>query len=310
MLLSKGLCVPREDLDVIFMRLDTQKVQMVGTRPMSLPPVTSNAHPGFHPNIPAAFESMEEARNNLEYHWNLCLSTALNFEHIDLIRQGTEQQEHREAYERDRIYFQNEYKRWKSAFQAFLNANIANMDSKALRGAMVLKLSAHVAAMHLEITAFDILRYQTAFDELLPMYKELVELVAAIIDAESTPDNASKLKPIFQMDQSIITPLFAAAHKCRDPYVRRRAIALLYKVPRQEGVWNSILTARCAERIVKIEEEGLGDVKCCADVPDSVRISDVEVAFDLQQRRGFIKFSRLRSFYPTVREPITDVFEW
>lgn len=283
---------------------------MLGTHPMNLPPPRSNAQPGFHQGIPAAFQSLEEARNSLDYQLNLCLQRALGFEHANLIKQGTESDEHREAYDRDRLHFKNEYKRWSAAFQAFLNANVAKMDSKALQGAMVLKLGAHVAAMHLDVGAFENLHYETCWDEMLPMCQELVDIATIIIKAHNNTDKKSNLKPIFQMDHSLVGPLFTAVHKCRDPYLRRRAISLLYEVPRQEGVWNSHLTGRVAERLMNIEEAGLGEVKCAADVPDWKRISDVKVSFDLQHKRGFIRYSRLRSYYSAVQEPVTDVLEW
>lgn len=175
---------------------------------------------------------------------------------------------------------------------------------------MYLKLNVHMMYIHLDINAFAVIHYETCWDELLPKYRELVDIAEVILDARHPTEEDTKIKPMFQMDHGIIPPLFTVVHKCRDPYVRRRALALLYRVPRQEGMWNSHLTARCAERIVKIEEEGLGEVNCCADVPDWARISDIEVTFDQLERRGFITYSRLRSFHSTVREPITDILEW
>ncbi|KAL9598623.1 MAG: hypothetical protein Q9219_004368 [cf. Caloplaca sp. 3 TL-2023] len=285
-------------------------LQMIGTRPMSLPVVKSNTEPGFSPGIPAVFKSLEEARNNLDYNYILCVQKAIDFEHRDLILQGKESEEHRASYDGDRLYFRDRYRRWSTAFQAFLDANVAQMDSKTLQGAMVLKLTAHVAGMHLDVCAFQVLHFQTMWDKLLPLCQELIDIAAVVIDAHKVTDGQSSIKPIFQMDHSFVGPLFTVAHRCRDPFLRRKAIALLYKVPRQEGVWNSHLTARVAERLVHIEEEGLGKVKCASDVPDWRRISDVDVSFDLQQKRGTIKYSRLRSLYSTVREPVTDIVEW
>ncbi|KAL8898595.1 MAG: hypothetical protein Q9207_006616 [Kuettlingeria erythrocarpa] len=262
------------------------------------------------PEIPTAFRSLEEARNSFDYLCNLCIQKSIDFEHIQTLKSGNESQEHRAAWDRDRQYQKNQCSRWSDAFQAFLNTNVGKMDSKAMRGAMVLKMSLQVMYIHLDVSAFAILHDQSCWDELLPKYVDQVDIAESILDAAHTAEKDTSVKPIFQMDSGIIPPLFTVIHKCRDPYVRRRALALLNRVPRQEGIWNSHLTARCAERIIKIEEEGLGEVKCCADVPDWARISDVQVTFDQRQRRGFITYSRLRSFHSTVREPITDVLEW
>ncbi|KAL8934041.1 MAG: hypothetical protein Q9211_005439 [Gyalolechia sp. 1 TL-2023] len=304
---SERLCVPRECLDVIFTRLDHQRVQMIGSRPMNLPPPKINAQPGFHPDIPARFNSLEEARNNLDYQWHIFHQKAVDV-HVKIIS-GIETEEHRAAHDGDRHHFKNEHRRWSTAFQAFLDVNAANMDSKAMQGAMVLKLTVQVFDIHLEISCRELLYDQNCWDVMYPVYEELIDIAAVVINADKVTDGPI-VKPIFQMDHNIIGCLFSVAHRCRDPHLRRRAISLLYKVPRQEGVWNSLLTARVAERLMNIEEDGLGEVKCAADVPDWKRISDVEVLPDLQRKRSFIKYSRLRSYYSTVREPVTDVLEW
>ncbi len=104
----------------------------------------------------------------------------------------------------------------------------------------------------------------------------------------------------------ITTDLGKKAHKCRHPVIRRKAVALLYSSPRQEGVWDSILTARVAERLIGIEEAGLGKVTRCEDIPDWARISDVEVSFNRQGRVGTVRYSRPRSPLEKVREYVSS----
>ncbi|KAL8949544.1 MAG: hypothetical protein Q9222_004353 [Ikaeria aurantiellina] len=307
---SPELCIPRESLDIVFARLDAQEVQLLGSRPMQLPPPRRNTAPGFHSHTPAVFTSLDEARNNLDYQWNVCQQKGVDFEYRDLFIQGIEEQEHRDAYDRNRILYKSILGQWNKAFQAYLDNRAATMDSKALRGAMLLKINARVLSMHLEMPAFSLLHFQTTWDDILPIFEEIVDLASTVLDAQADTDKKLARKPVFQLDQSIIGPLFSVAHKCRDPGIRRKAISLLYSAPRQEGVWDSILTARVAERIMNLEEKGLGEVKTCADVPDSARISDIQVSFDLSARRGYINYLRLRSLDSKVREPITDVLEW
>ncbi|KAL8847916.1 MAG: hypothetical protein Q9221_007047 [Calogaya cf. arnoldii] len=307
---SRQLCVPLETLDVVFTRLDHQQVQLLGTPPMRLPKAKFNAHPGFHPGIPAAFHSLEEARNSLDYQWNLCLTEAVDFKYRNHFMEGTESQEHRDAFDVNRTHFRTMINSWMTAFQTFLDRNIGMMNSKSLVGAMVLKMNATLAAIHLEISIFQLLHEEQCWDKVMPMFESLVDLAAGVLDAQKAADRKILHKPVFQLDHSIIGPLFSVAHKCRDPVLRRKAISMLYSAPRQEGVWDSVLTARVCERIMNLEEEGLGEVKCAADVPDWRRISDVGVTFDHQARSGEIKLSRLRSRDSDVREPVIDVFEW
>ncbi|KAL8690533.1 MAG: hypothetical protein Q9224_004384 [Gallowayella concinna] len=307
---TQRLCVPLETLDVVFTRLDHQEVQLLGTRPMLLPRVRPNAHPGFHPHVPASFSSLEEARNSLDYQWNLCLRKAVDFEYNNCFKDETESQEQRDAYEIHRIHFRAVFEQWTTAFQNFLKNNVTSMNSKSLQGAMVLKMNATLAASHLELGTYRLLHDLMCWDDIMPVYEEFVDLAAAVIDAQKASNESLDQKPVFQLDHSIIGPLFSVGHKCRDPFLRRKAISMLYSAPRQEGAWDSILTARVCERIMHLEEEGLGEVKCAADIPEWKRISDIHVSFDLQARRGHIKLLRRRTLEGEVREPITDILEW
>lgn len=98
----------------------------------------------------------------------------------------------------------------------------------------------------------------------------------------------------------------------------RRALHLLksHNSAWQEGIWNSTLTAKVAERVLMIEEQGLiddhvlseerglgkeqrvgggqgrGIVLSCKDVPDWARISDVEPIFVTGERRAWVRFVR------------------
>lgn len=274
---------------------------------MDLPPPKPNALPGFCPDIPTTFRSLEEARNNLDYQWHLFHQREID-EDIK-IRNGIQSEADRAAHNRVRHHFKDAYKRWSTAFQTYLDNNVFEMDNKALRGAMVLKLTAHTISMHFGLRHEGISHDQNCWDDLLPLYQEVVDSAAIIIDADKIADGRSSAKPIFQMDHNIVGPLFSIAHRCRDPHLRRRAISLLYKVPRQEGIWNSLLTARGAERLMNLEEEGL-EVQCAADVPAWKRITEIDVTFDQQRRRGYIRYSRLRNPDSTSPEPVTDVLEW
>ncbi|KAL8806855.1 MAG: hypothetical protein Q9200_004892 [Gallowayella weberi] len=249
-----------------------------------------------------SFSSLEEARNSLDYQWNLCIKRVVDFDYLNKFKEGTESQEHRDSYETDRIHFRAIFEQWMAAFQIFLENNVATMNSKSLQGAMVLKMNARLGAMHLEIDTFRLLHDQMCWDDIVPVYEEFLDLAAAVIEAQKASNENFNQKPVFQLDHSIIPPLFSVGHKCRDPFLRRKAISMLYSAPRQEGVWDSILTARVCERIMNLEEEGLGEVKCAGDVPDWKRISDIHVTFDLQARRGYIKLLRLRHLEAKAQE--------
>ena len=280
--------------------------------PLKLDP--RSCQPGFGPHIPACFTSLEEAQNSLYYQHNRCLKVAHDFyntaSHADQIGPLTECA-CLESYCQNRNAFRSILRKWNAAFEAFLVNAGATMDSKALQGAAVLKINHRITALHIEYHGQDAAQSSHCWDPHRRECEEIVELASSIVKANSKKANDGSEKPDFSMDQNIVTPVFSIAHRCRDPIIRRRAISLLYSAPRQEGLWHSIITARVAEKIMMIEEAGLGEVKSSADVPDENRISDIDVQFDLQGRKGYLKGSRrqLTGKHIYVAEPVVDVFE-
>ncbi|KAF1959560.1 hypothetical protein CC80DRAFT_590776 [Byssothecium circinans] len=97
----------------------------------------------------------------------------------------------------------------------------------------------------------------------------------------------TSFSPSFEL--SPIVPLFVTACRCRDPIIRRRAVALLLNCRRREGVWDSYGAGLVALQYVKLEEgmdqavdlgrmnwlplkEGCGE---CGDVEEMGRVRDV-----------------------------------
>ncbi|KNG49426.1 zn2 cys6 dna-binding protein [Stemphylium lycopersici] len=94
--------------------------------------------------------------------------------------------------------------------------------------------------------------------------------------------------PSFEL--SPIVPLFLIATRCRDPLVRRRALALLLNYRRREGVWDSFAAGMVAASCIKQEEgilhEEIGernwiplslDIRTAAGVPEPRRLGDLFV---------------------------------
>ena len=279
--------------------------------PLELDP--RSCPPGFGPHIPACFTSLEEAQNSLYYQHNRCLNVAYDVyntaSHADQIGPLTECA-CLDSYCQNRSAFRGISRKWNAAFEAFLVRADSTMDSKALQGAAVLKINHRISALHIVSHGQDPVQSSRCWDPHRRECEVIVDLASSIIQAQSHKSNDGSEKPLFSMDQNIVTPLFSIAHGCRDPIIRRRAIALLYSAPRQEGLWHSIITARVAEKIMMMEEAGLGEVKSSADVPDENRIFEIDMQFDLQGRKGLLKGSRRQlTGKQHMAEPVVDVFE-
>ena len=276
---------------------------------------TNSCQPGFGPHIPDCFTSLEEAQNSLYYHQNLCLQAALDIDSAALHTNPATllvENAYLESYSQSRDIFRRILQRWSSAFKAFLMKASTTMDSKALQGAAVLQISHRVSSLHIEYSKQNRLESSNSWDPLLCECEEIVNLATSVVNLHKPKSNGSSSEsPIFFMDMNIVGPLFSIAHRCHDPIIRRRIIALLYSTPRQEGLWHSVIAARVAEKIMKIEEAGLGEVKSWADVPEEKRISDIDMQFDLQGRKGYLKYSRRQRTgkHIYVAEPILEVFQ-
>jgi hypothetical protein len=139
------------------------------------------------------------------------------------------------------------------------------------------------------------------------MYDKIISIAA---DVE--PDDGENTKPPFTIDLGVIGPLFEVISRCRDPVIGRRGVSLLKSRYRQEGVWNSFLVAKVAQRLAEIEEEGLGEAKNCKDVPDWTRISDIHPVpvFDPVGRRATLIYGRWGGKNNYQRRTIQEVVEW
>jgi len=106
--------------------------------------------------------------------------------------------------------------------------------------------------------------FETEFDAHLEKFQKIIELGEQLFYKEGSPYQTPVAS--FTFEKGILPPVFFVAMRCRHRILRRRAILLLKKAsPRRVGMWNAELLAACAERIIQIEEEGMGPVSEAED---------------------------------------------
>ncbi|KAM0262650.1 hypothetical protein ACHAPA_009163 [Fusarium lateritium] len=81
----------------------------------------------------------------------------------------------------------------------------------------------------------------------------------------------------FHLDLGFSSVLIAVIARCRDPFIRRRAIAVMLADRVQEGAFNVSQSARVAARVMELEEARSGDVKCSSDIPVEARVRTIRV---------------------------------
>ncbi len=308
-----GLTIPErpyvelEDLEIIFNRLHAQVLQvtspakiwfpsvpvqvsilllngrqMMGGSPMPIPRRPKCEALGLGPDVPPAFSSLDEARNKLDYHWNRCEQALMDPTHNQSPQMIGPLLE-----ERQRL--SNALARWDSAFRAFLRKEGKSLDSRSLQAARTIEISHTILTIFLDCGSSS-LEDQTIWDSYCPQFERVVELAALVV--ESYTETFNDQGPTYCMDMNIVAPLYAVAHRCRHPVIRRKAVALLYAASRQEGIWESRMTASAAERVIEMEEAGLGNITCCEDIPRWNRVTDVIVQFDGEGRLSALTYGR------------------
>jgi hypothetical protein len=192
---------------------------------------------------------------------------------------------------------------WNTALQGMLQQYEHNFSAVEDQASKILQVQQYSALLVLAVVDF---RDDMIWDLYTADFEAMTNL-ASDVAASSTASFSmnNKTVPNFSLDSGIVGPLFQVAYRCRSPALRRRAIAVLGASPRQEGVWDGVLVARVCERIVDIEEEGLGQVQSCSDIPSTSRITNVDVQFDLEGRQAVMTYVR-----PLCGENVQDIITW
>ena len=141
-------------------------------------------------------------------------------------------------------------------------------------------------------------KFQSYFKEIVELGKEVIvdeELASAQMRAKGGYNSTGNTIPSFTSEMCLIAPLFIVATQCRNRKTRREAIRLLLSRPRREGLWDGMFCARFSEQVMEIEEEAMSldddwNPSASEQVPDGKRVVIKEIVFDLQRRKGMLKY--------------------
>lgn len=196
--------------------------------------------------------------------------------------------------------------KWSAAVDAFICGRGDHLTETERKGAAVLNILKELGSTSVMLTR-TMVDDQSNWDMFTPLFEKIVSLAESIMELDIKSNGG---RPTFCIDMALVGPVFEVSCRCRDPLIRRRAIALLRTCGRTEGVWNAFLSSKVAQRVLEIEEAGLADVKTCEDVPDWARISDVTPVFDPVARKATLTYSRPQSRHEITRKTIEEVIEW
>lgn len=286
----------KELLHLSFSRFDTQAAEMTGAATVLVARRLSTSLR----DIPEVFTSVEEAYVSLELFNNYFIHLTLHSEWI-IDRNVCEEQTTRQK-EHDQL--DNYFRAWCAAFH---KANF----SKSTSAVRILR--AHEILIFL-LRFADHDKGETGWDAFLLQFHELITLGEVFLREQGYSST-------FSMTLGMIAPLYYAAHLCRDPALRRRAVCALSSCKRREGVWDSSLAANVCQRIIEIEEGALDfTVTEASQIPEWARITYLEfcVGPDRSAILGFrmsavespTRDSSGGSFGTSVGDVIYEKVEW
>ena len=191
--------------------------------------------------------------------------------------------------------------KWHSKFDRLLKRSRHRQDSDYQTAAITTKLHATVATF-MPVTMPS--GTESIYDDYTSTFAFMIAEVKRMNAMGYRDRTANGRNVTFGFDLGITPVVYLVASRCRDPYLRRSAIAQLKAFKRREGVWDSTTAARIAERIMAIEEQGISHVKTCKDVPEHRRIRLLST--DAHPHNGRMRLYFVRAPYDMEAGPIEE----
>ncbi|MCJ1280900.1 hypothetical protein MMC26_000217, partial [Xylographa opegraphella] len=173
---------------------------------------------------------------------------------------------------------------WFTAYTALLKREQGNLKP----GELYYSIQLHVLARTVSVMLATSLDYEeTTYDRFESVFSDLLKPISALVEAEIR----AGLRLNFSAQVPIDQPLYMIATKCRQPSIRREAVALLEKVKTRHGLWDALVMAKVARRLIEIEE-GMAYVRSSADILESKRAHCVDLTVERREQRFQIRYRR------------------
>jgi hypothetical protein len=146
-------------------------------------------------------------------------------------------------------YLLSRLREWRSAFVSSMKAPEGSDEPYKHPGAAVFDM--HHATLFIG-TSLALDQDEMAYDRFTDWFERMVRMAPFAIRAICGP--SPSVTPRFTFENGAGFPLAFVVAKCRDPRIRRDALALLLKTPSMEGLHKSFHSARAAAECIAIEE--------------------------------------------------------
>ena len=157
-----------------------------------------------------------------------------------------------ESIAQQHAMYRQQLEAFEAAFQPLLDSAV--LPDGTITNASTLVLSLYQRCVSIMLATVP-QSSEMIYDYFLPEFKYITRTCARLIAAQDSTQMPRNTR--FSLEIGIIPPLHVTATKCRDPVVRREAVDIMFASPRQEGMWDGVLSARIGRWIISCEEEGL-----------------------------------------------------
>ncbi|KAL4736789.1 hypothetical protein BDV11DRAFT_8107 [Aspergillus similis] len=198
------------------------------------------------------FANLLEARSHLDR----LMTKALRFiRSVGILREERppEVQAKFEA-ERDQIYEQ--LLSWRWSHDKLLDKLGPEVQQSDLCASLLLRIYYHAALLWVHVVldrdenGHD--NFTADFESLMSHAEEILCLTSPTRVTEKA--RAKETETAFSLEAEIIAPMYYAAIRCRNPFLRRRALNILFQYSKREGMWDAQIYAQVAKVVVEFEE--------------------------------------------------------
>jgi hypothetical protein len=199
------------------------------------------------PEQPLVFDNIAQARDQMTILMNrgLGLIRSIGIDRILPSEEVNQQQMHEQRA------LTRAFHKWKMAFTTMMQKPAKSVEISDARAPLALQINYHTSITWILSC---LARNETVYDEHSASFEASVNAAEKIL-AISAQAAKSSSPEIFSLDAEVVPAIYWTAMRCREPNIRRRAMAILSNYPTKEGMWgHGERQYQIAKLLLEIEE--------------------------------------------------------
>ncbi|KAF2149168.1 hypothetical protein K461DRAFT_300726 [Myriangium duriaei CBS 260.36] len=234
------------------------------------------------PSMPSKLHSLDEGRDTLNsFLSSLCCRVISS----QLRRLGKDSDNVNTVDDQQRFSHDALDVRWNNPFRDLKARQTSNFTLEQTYAGTI--LSVQYTAAYIVITA-GIFPAAIIFDNFEQIFTQIISTISTLRHFMHRRNGVT-------FDMGILPSSYLVASSCRDPRIRRHALGLSYQTSRQEGIWDSFVVEKVAERLVSSEESDCSSPKSSFDIPAAAQLSVLNAAINSAQRTIILHYCRQQS---------------